>query len=549
MQRPENNKWLDEVLGKVIGSEKSEPNFEKWQAEHPEAVEMLTSRAGRQSMVGTPPLRKGFRIMKSPIMKLGSAAVIIIAVIIGIKSLGGTAAWAAVIEAFNNAGNVHIVKKDVSADGRIIRDIEAWIKNQTCFRVEARDWSIIDDGKNVLTLYKEHKIAHLRESFTPYWDYTPVILKVFRDNEPESNVTVTMLPKESNDEMHVYRIDFRDYWRGKAWVDAASNLPMKIVGYESEGVGLGKEFEMAFAYEPVPNERFKIVIPPYCRELPRIVSRERVEERAGLFGSVVDEQGNPVAGAVVCASYAQYGRTDENGKFSLTVPPSDASNSLSLRDFPMFVWAFEENEPYRVAWTIIRHRRNERRLLAEDDPDYGVLELTERGVELVKLVIRDEDELNENIAGNTGEFFSDLHADLQVRDIVLVMEQGSSITGWVNDSFGEPIANATVGIEELEMQLGSNRIIVSNLLSHDWKGMPFAVTDGQGNYSLNNLPACWAKVRLKAAALGYRSNEQEFESDGNTVTDACTFQLREGTENVEFPSIPGESAFQVRYGF
>ncbi|MHC4527876.1 MAG: carboxypeptidase-like regulatory domain-containing protein [Planctomycetota bacterium] len=173
-------------------------------------------------------------------------------------------------------------------------------------------------------------------------------------------------------------------------------------------------------------------------------------------------------------------------------------------------------------------------MLAEDDPDYGVLELTERGVELVKLVIRDEDELNESIAGNTGEFFSDLQADPQVRDIVLVMEQGSSITGWVNNSFGEPIVNASVGIERLEMQLGSNRIFVYNLLSHDWKGVPFAVTDDQGNYSLKNLPACWDRIQLKAVAAGHVANEGQFESDGHSITDACTFQLRQGTEDAEF---------------
>jgi len=49
MKRPENNKWLDDALSKVIGSEKSEPNFEKWKQEHPQAVEMLTSRTSRAS--------------------------------------------------------------------------------------------------------------------------------------------------------------------------------------------------------------------------------------------------------------------------------------------------------------------------------------------------------------------------------------------------------------------------------------------------------------------------------------------------------------------
>jgi hypothetical protein len=102
----------------------------------------------------------------------------------------------------------------------------------------------------------------------------------------------------------------------------------------------------------------------------------------------------------------------------------------------------------------------------------------------------------------------------------------------VNNSDGEPIANATVGIEELQMQLGPSTITISKL-GRDWQGASFAVTDEEGNYSLNNLPACWTKVRLKAVAPGHRADEEEFESDGDTVTDACTFQLRQGTDQMD----------------
>ena len=491
---------------------------------------------------------------KSKITKLAAAAVVVIAVTIGIKALSATPAWAQVVKAFNKATDIYVVKTSISTGGRIIKESESWVRNQTLFRAETEDWCVIDDGKEVLTLYKEHKIAHVRDSLGPYWDYTPLILKLFRDNESESNITVTRLPEESNDAVDVYQIDFRDYWRGKAWIDGMSNLPVRIAGFENEGVGEGREFEMEFAYEPMPDELFRIVIPPYYRELPRIIRREDSEDQAVLFGTVVDEQGSPVAGAVVCASYARYGRTDEAGKFSLTVPPSDGSNSLSPRDFPMFVWAYKEGKPDCVAWMIIRHPKTNGRLFKEDDPGFGcwctglkqqhilstgadgILEQTERGVELI---IQNEDELNENIAGSAGEFFGELWSDPKVQEITLVMRQGCTITGWVNDPNGEPIANATVGIEELQMQLGGNRITITNL-GHDWQGASFAVTDEQGNYSLNNLPACWDMVRLKAVAPGRLADEQIFESDGNTITDACTFQLRQGIDEVEFLS-PGES--------
>ncbi|MHC4620331.1 MAG: carboxypeptidase-like regulatory domain-containing protein [Planctomycetota bacterium] len=522
MEGPENNKWLDEILGEVIGAKKSEPDFGKWQAEHPEAVEMLTSRAGRQYSAGKFALSKGFRIMKSPIMKLASAAVIVIAAVIGIKSLGGTAAWAAVIEAFNNAGNVHIVKKDISSDGRIVRDIEAWIKNQTCFRAEARDWSIVDDGKNVLTLYKDQKIAHLRESFTPYWDYTPVIMKVFRDSQPENGITVRKVPEECTETVDVYRIDFRNLWQGTAWVDAGSSLPLRITGREKEYEGQTREFEVTFDYEAVADEVFSIAIPADYRELPQLGGSERQEERRQiLMGKVVDERGNPVGNARVFGSFAQQGRADDAGEFSLVISPTDGSNSLGAVDFPMFVWAYEDDEPWRVAWTLVRHAECE-----QSEEGDAVVEETHQGV---KLVINDEQELSASIPGSPGEVFEDSDGGPRVRDIVLVMGPAGVVQGRVTNATGQPIGGATVQVEEIEMALGSNRLTISNL-DHEWKAEAFGVTDDQGCYSLKNLPASWTNIKLKAEADGYATGEQDFQNAGGNKLDGCDVQLVEGEQ-------------------
>lgn len=49
MKRPENDRWLDEVLSETIDSKKSRTDFEQWKQKHPEAVEMLTSRTSRTS--------------------------------------------------------------------------------------------------------------------------------------------------------------------------------------------------------------------------------------------------------------------------------------------------------------------------------------------------------------------------------------------------------------------------------------------------------------------------------------------------------------------
>jgi len=87
MERPENNKWLDEALTETIGSEKPRTDFEQWKHQHPDAVEMLTSRAGKKATASPARLKTRRIIMTSTITKLAAAAVIAIAAIAGIYQL------------------------------------------------------------------------------------------------------------------------------------------------------------------------------------------------------------------------------------------------------------------------------------------------------------------------------------------------------------------------------------------------------------------------------------------------------------------------------
>ena len=105
MKRPENNKWLDDALAETIGSEKTEPNFEKWKQEHQQAVEILTLRTDNGASASPSPLSIRKMIMKSPITKLAAAAVIIIAVIIGINQFGGSIESLAFADVMQNIQN------------------------------------------------------------------------------------------------------------------------------------------------------------------------------------------------------------------------------------------------------------------------------------------------------------------------------------------------------------------------------------------------------------------------------------------------------------
>ncbi len=87
MERADNEKWLDEALDKALASRDTQPDFDSWQANHPEAVQRLTSpaapQAGRQTI-------RSIR-MNSLFVKLAAAAAIAIAAIIGITQLTGDA--------------------------------------------------------------------------------------------------------------------------------------------------------------------------------------------------------------------------------------------------------------------------------------------------------------------------------------------------------------------------------------------------------------------------------------------------------------------------
>ncbi len=89
MNGPEGNKWLDEALSETIGSKKLRTDFEQWKQQHPQAVQMLTSRTGMTASVSTTPPTTWRIIMTSKITKLAAAAVIAIAAIAGISKLNG----------------------------------------------------------------------------------------------------------------------------------------------------------------------------------------------------------------------------------------------------------------------------------------------------------------------------------------------------------------------------------------------------------------------------------------------------------------------------
>ncbi len=83
MGRVNDDQWLDEALNQALHSDDTQPDFQKWIANHPEAVEKLTTRTPQRQR---PPWIRRI-IMNATTVKFAAAAVIALAAIVGITQL------------------------------------------------------------------------------------------------------------------------------------------------------------------------------------------------------------------------------------------------------------------------------------------------------------------------------------------------------------------------------------------------------------------------------------------------------------------------------
>jgi ferric-dicitrate binding protein FerR (iron transport regulator) len=83
MGRVNDDQWLDEALNQALHSDDTQPDFQKWIANHPEAVEKLTARTPQTQR---PPLIRKI-LMNATIIKLAAAALIAVAAVVGITQL------------------------------------------------------------------------------------------------------------------------------------------------------------------------------------------------------------------------------------------------------------------------------------------------------------------------------------------------------------------------------------------------------------------------------------------------------------------------------
>lgn len=514
----------------------------------------------------------GRMIMKSRLTKLAAATVIIIAIILAMRFIGvpdvASVAWADVVEALDETDNIHWTSTVTLTDGTVYEKEEIWLKNNIFSRREARRGkrrfdTVVDDGKDMLVLNEEDRTAQLSDSPGLYNEEgTLTWFDVFQDKKPDPHIgvhSIALLPQDSNDKTLVYQLK-----EGKAWVDAGTSLPLKVVleytddckySSMSEEERDRREYfrstvrrEMTFDYQAIPDVVFSTAVPEGYEVLPRKVHPEI------MFGRVIDQYGRAVVGAQVYTSFRGECKTDANGNFAIRKPPCTSAKSIVWTEFPILVRAFEADDPYRVAWTVIRNPNHvinrveriatgpaftqeeweQRKQKALEYPrTEDPLRIDVRGT--LGLIINDEKGFAKCIPGDPGELYGGggERDPNKVRDIILIMAPGSVITGQVTSSVGDPVANAAITLEEMEIESGKNKVVLRSLGSKNkrsWRA--FAVTDYEGYYELHNLPAFWDEVTLRVEADGYNAQELKIKEPGADVApdepqivEGCHIQL------------------------
>ncbi|MHC4212408.1 MAG: carboxypeptidase regulatory-like domain-containing protein [Planctomycetota bacterium] len=440
--------------------------------------------------------------MKNKITKLVAAAVIIVAAVIGLSQFGSTfesVALADISKAFSQAENVHIHFVRVYPEPNTVGHLLYWFRGSH-YRHESYGYmngvredfeTIVDNGIERLTLYPP-ELAQLSEPMSYDWEYdlTLKLIHSLKDKDIASKVfEVSHLPSESNDIVTVYRIDMFDNNRvnnGRMWVDAKTLLPQRIscvIGPHEHIVNRNwididhsvEAMEIRFSYDPVPGELLSTEIPEGFTELPRL-------ESFMLSGTVIDENGYPVEGAMVygtCHSSdpkerIQTSVTDANGDFVLRAVINERYYYLVL---PGFLRAFNPDDTTQVAWVVL------------EDPNLREL----------------RSEFGGQIPGDPGDlkFMTNLvkwNGRWRGADrIVLQMEPASTLTGIVTDEHGKPLPDVDVwlGFEltgedgnKLTDKEGDTSYYMSLYRKLRFCG-PELKTDDQGRYVMANLPRFW----------------------------------------------------------
>ncbi len=492
MNESRQNDRLDELLKQTLACKEAEFDFAKWKQSHTEEVEAYKNQATGAPAKSRPEI--WIIIMHSKMTKLAVAAVVVFGALLLFHHMGGsidgaTVAWAEVVEQLEEVKNIHIVMTGRSSENGEWK-MEMWGRMPDHYREENPQQTIIDNGTRRLTINKKTGTAQLSDSHTAVnsrqIDYIMRQSGIFKSPDQssgttENEVTFTLLPEESGAGMLVYALQSPSM-EGKAWINAHSRLPSRIecqaLGQDADTVG---NFEIVFDYEPVSDEIFQVQVPADFKTV------EEVESRV-LSGTVLNEDGAPVARAVVSAGHSSFEpvrtTTNADGEFVIKIP-TDIGEIYNL---PMMMLALVPDDDELVAWTLVR------------DPNDWCADL-----------VRSLGGFGGEVPGEVGclESYNNGMQYRTATGIVLQMEPSGSIWGTVTDDLGDALADVKL-TADCWLSSASEGVVYS----------PFRIgqakSQADGRYRIANIPPFWERCSftVRAHKSGYREGQLSFKTSG-----------------------------------
>lgn len=402
------------------------------------------------------------------------------------------------VREYEQPQNIYITYTQIAADGNSVTE-EIWLKMPDHFRKSNPDSTVIDNGVDRLTLNVQKKTALFEDSWVdvqPFsQQYMLSYMNMFRGQMPEE-LTCTKNEKESTAKTIVYDMTIKSSVKGsgKVWASAKTMLVNRIEAEIKQDPNSTNQqgpeaAEITFDYSPIPDSIFSMKVPKEYNTLPR-------KERNAFTGQVIDEEGNPVAGAKVqMKSWDRQNPitrvSDSEGFFALGLPPN-----RSMINTPVAVWATIDGDDERIAWTLLRSDHE---------------------------ISQDKNQpLGGEILGDPGEFDGTKRQIEKADGIVLQMEKAGIVYGQVTNILGEALADAEVKVEfGIFGKLGNESIGQHYLWPTTTK------TDENGYYVVGNLPRLWNKTRRSvwASAEDHNSKYINRKSDGPLDEMEVNFEL------------------------
>jgi hypothetical protein len=248
MERPDNNKWLDEALTETIGSEKPRTDFEQWKQQHPDAVKMLTSRAHQHTSVTVRSFSLRNTIMKSPLTKIAIAAVIIIACVIGLSLWRTTGSGIALADVLARIEKAKAYRFTVSAQ---------WSEKVTG---ENPNNPYNYEGHNTCLISKEYGRKVSGEPTDPNFDESYYL--------PAKRTLIIIWPKQKK----YRRQEFDDRWAETWGGDGPLEMTKRMLEYKYESLGRS-------TIDSIEVEGFRTTDPNYGIKINRGESKIRADQK------------------------------------------------------------------------------------------------------------------------------------------------------------------------------------------------------------------------------------------------------------------------------